>query len=876
MVYTESFFFPPDVTMAAGPNNLLSASNGRVKVFTKSGTLQSSSTLNSFFGTSGSFDPWAVYDPYINRFWLFAVNQNDPSTSTYFIALSNTSDANGGFLFFALDARVFGSTVMNDWCDYPKLGIDAQAIYLTCNMFSLPNDNTSTFQTNKVRVMTKSQFVNNACCSWWDFSDISDGSGTAFTIQPAVMIGATNGNGEFLIAAQGGGGSGSVFEVYHITNAQNCCAPTQTGPGFAQAARSVGSYGAPPDAAQPSSALAIDTGDTRLLYAFWQNGKLASGQTFACGGPAVSCIAFDEFDVSAFPTITTLNDWFLPSAGHAYYPMVAANAAGNRTMVYSRSSSTEFAGARFVGIPPTTSCTGCFDGPETALHVGQNTYARNCFVPTPLGCSDARNRWGDYSGASRDPDGTGIWIRGEYASATQNQWATQIGLTYESGPPANDDFGNGITLSAILPANVTRATTGATTQLGEPRPCGAIGSTIWYNVTPSRTLLLQVDTFGSNYDTALAVYTGSSIASLSQVGCNDDSGSSSLGFLQSRLLFIAAGGTTYRIQVGGFFGSQGTAVLNIHALPILVTGADAGGGPHVRVFDALTGPEKFGFFAFNPAFTGGVRVAMGDVNGDGTPDIIVGPGPGGGPHVRVFDGATGTQLPGPVGSFFAFDPAFTGGVFVAAGDINGDGKADVIVGADAGGGPHVKVFDGATGAVLQSFFAFDPAFTGGVRVAATPVNSVGQEANIIVGAGPGGGPHVKVFDGTTLAVLRSFFAYSPGFTGGVYVAGGDVNGDGSADIITGAGAGGGPHVQAFSGMDGTVLQSFMAFGAGFAGGVRVAAGDVNGDGKADIATAAGPEGGPHVKIFDGATLGELASFFAYDPSFTGGVFVGAR
>jgi hypothetical protein len=56
--------------------------------------------------------------------------------------------------------------------------------------------------------------------------------------------------------------------------------------------------------------------------------------------------------------------------------------------------------------------------------------------------------------------------------------------------------------------------------------------------------------------------------------------------------------------------------------------------------------------------------------------------------------------------------------------------------------------------------------------------------------------------------------------------------------------------------------------------VRVAAGDVNGDGRADIITGAGPGGGPHVRVFDGATLAELDSFFAYNPLFGGGVFVG--
>lgn len=153
---------------------------------------------------------------------------------------------------------------------------------------------------------------------------------------------------------------------------------------------------------------------------------------------------------------------------------------------------------------------------------------------------------------------------------------------------------------------------------------------------------------------------------------------------------------------------------------IVVSGAGAGGGPHVRVFDAATGAVKFEFFAYGLDFTGGVRVAACDVNGDGVPDIVTGAGPGGGPHVKVFDGVTGTQLSGPIGSFFAFNPAFIGGVHVACSDLNGDGKADVIVGAGAGGGPHVRAFDAVTGleipGPLGSFFAYPAGFQGGVFV----------------------------------------------------------------------------------------------------------------------------------------------------------------
>jgi hypothetical protein len=170
--------------------------------------------------------------------------------------------------------------------------------------------------------------------------------------------------------------------------------------------------------------------------------------------------------------------------------------------------------------------------------------------------------------------------------------------------------------------------------------------------------------------------------------------------------------------------------------------------------------------------------------------------------------------------------------------------------------------------------AYDPHFLGGVRVAAGDVNADGK-ADIITAPGAGGGPDIRVFSGATGAIIQEFMAYAPGFLSGVYVAAGDVNGDGYADIVTGAGERGGPHVKAFSGKDGSLLQSFMAFSPAFAGGVRVGViADVNGDGKADIVAAAGPSGGPQVTLFDGGNLRVLDSVYAYDPDFTGGIFVG--
>jgi len=241
---------------------------------------------------------------------------------------------------------------------------------------------------------------------------------------------------------------------------------------------------------------------------------------------------------------------------------------------------------------------------------------------------------------------------------------------------------------------------------------------------------------------------------------------------ESFLVTIPATGT-YFIRVAHASPATGTGTYTLRAEivkeSLLVNGAGFGGGPHVRAFEGADGAPRLSFFAYDPAFTGGVHVATGDLDGDGYPDVITGAGAGGAPQVRAFNGVTGDPLPGPVGAFFAYNPAFTGGVFVAAGDVTGDGRADIITGPGAGGGPLVQVFDGVTGAVVFSLAAYDPAFTGGVRVAAGDVTGDGR-AEIITGAGPGGAPQVRVFDGATGDDVASFFAYDPAFTGGIFVA----------------------------------------------------------------------------------------------------------
>jgi hypothetical protein len=323
--------------------------------------------------------------------------------------------------------------------------------------------------------------------------------------------------------------------------------------------------------------------------------------------------------------------------------------------------------------------------------------------------------------------------------------------------------------------------------------------------------------------------------------------------------------------VSRLFSALGACVV-IVALPAatatanqIITGTGGTTPPHVKRFAGASGTETASFLPYGGGFTDGVRVASGDVNADGTADIITGVGEGAASHVKAFSGVDQSELR----SFFAYGPSFMGGVYVATGDIDGDGYSDLFTGAGAGGPTHVKVFSGANNAELHSFIAY-PGVTNEVRVGAGDVNGDGF-VDIITGLGDGAASHVKVFDGTNLSELRSFLAYD-GFSGGVYVAAGDVNDDGFADIITGAGVGGPTHVKVFNGADNGLLHSFLAY-PGVTNEVRVGAGDVDDDGFADIITGLGAGAAPHVKVFRGNDGALTLSYFAYAASYTGGIYV---
>ena len=273
-----------------------------------------------------------------------------------------------------------------------------------------------------------------------------------------------------------------------------------------------------------------------------------------------------------------------------------------------------------------------------------------------------------------------------------------------------------------------------------------------------------------------------------------------------------------------------------------------GGAPGlVQVRRSSDGSLVTEFAPYGASYTGPVTVAVGDVSGDGIPDLVTGAGSGN-PDVRVFDGLAienGTfnkNNPGAslLAQWFAYGLNFNVGVNVAVGDVEKDGFADVVTGASQGN-PHVKVYSGKDIAM-------------------------------------------HTFNPSGSSVVAQWFAYGLQFNIGAYVAVGDVNGDGYADVVTGASAGN-PHIKVYNGKDialhtfnpdgASLLAQWFAFGLQFNIGATVAVGDVNHDGFGDVIVGA-QSGNPQVKVYDGKAITNgtfnganpdaslLAQFYAYN------------
>ncbi|MBT5808709.1 S8 family serine peptidase [Candidatus Uhrbacteria bacterium] len=276
-----------------------------------------------------------------------------------------------------------------------------------------------------------------------------------------------------------------------------------------------------------------------------------------------------------------------------------------------------------------------------------------------------------------------------------------------------------------------------------------------------------------------------------------------------------------------------------------VIAEQAGASPLVKRYNDH-GELQVDFMAYHPGFTGGVRLVMADVDGDGVEEIITGAGPGGGPQVRIFD-LDGNAL----GQFFAFDEGGRTGIQLAAGDTNGDGVAEIFVVEDEGGTGQVRIFNRA-GHLKGSFFPFDRTESL-LTIAAGDVDGDGKDELVVSESG-----RVRVFEGNGRYVKE----FTPSqFVDALTLAVGDLDQDGSEEIIVASGRGYEPRLWVYN--QNNLSVSSLVFNGGFTGGVAVAVSDIDQNGETEIFVTPLSGGGPQVRVLN-AELEPIGGFFAFD------------
>ncbi|MCE9630564.1 MAG: DUF11 domain-containing protein [Planctomycetia bacterium] len=296
----------------------------------------------------------------------------------------------------------------------------------------------------------------------------------------------------------------------------------------------------------------------------------------------------------------------------------------------------------------------------------------------------------------------------------------------------------------------------------------------------------------------------------------------------------ASGNLVNTVTVSPPEGTSGGGVsatdVNVSAdVPALVLGTDDGCllAPWVKIINPTTGGLIRQFLAYESTFRGSVRVATGDLTGDGVAEIVVAPGRGRVGEIRVFT-QQGVELTRY--RTLPFGATWVGGVEVAVGDVNRDGRNDIIAGQATGAG-RVNVFqvlapaaaDPVVNVPIRSFRPFvSPyalgvmvaagdfgTYSGGVKTSSTPDG----RSEIVVGTNAGIRAQVRIYDASSVnpVLVKTLLPFASNFTGGVSLSTGRYTADDIDDVMIGTGVGGESRVQVYNGANWNLRQNINAF-----------------------------------------------------------------
>jgi len=299
----------------------------------------------------------------------------------------------------------------------------------------------------------------------------------------------------------------------------------------------------------------------------------------------------------------------------------------------------------------------------------------------------------------------------------------------------------------------------------------------------------------------------------------------------------------------------------------ILTGAGPIGSTHLRTFYITGEIAETDSRVLDRNAIGGADVAAADIDGDGHQEIVFGAGPGWKPEVSVRD-----ENNNEISIFLAYAESFRGGIRVAAGDVDGDGKDEIVTAPRKGGGGQVSIFEADGTRRALEFWPYGPYFRGGVDVAVGQADPGTDKEEIIVAPESGYKPLVKIYEphwGND--VYSEFLAFAETFPGGVRLASGDVDVDGTDEIVVGAASMGG-HVRVLEPETGAPRGiDYFPFGSTFRSGLDVGTNDFDDDGKSEIIIGSSGRSTADVKVYRYNVQRQiLATFWPYGQDFDGG------
>lgn len=441
---------PPDPTVAAGPEQIVTMVNTDIAVYNKTtGALLFRQSLNGpsgFFGSVGAtrtvFDPWVLFDYETQRFFAIGIDIASSVESNMYVAVSTDATPTSGADWHKYKIDFTSNPPANlgsgaHFPDYPKLGINGDALFISSNYFAIDAGNGVYAG---ITAIEKEPLLTGGPANI-----LYDEVFAGFSVFPMTQY--DDGRDQFFAEANFSGGSSiRIHRIANVLTNPVRTVETITVPGF----------DFPSDVPQLGGGTAADSIDNRIMTGVLRDGSmwLAHAIEDPAIGDGEAVVRWYQVDVTGPAPVLVQSGNIDPGPGvHAWMPAVAVDGNNNLGIGFALGGPNEFLGAGFTGRLAS-------DPPgDTILPVTQYAFGQANYVATDGG---GRNRWGDYTGISIDPvDDATFWVFNEYAG-TSNRWRTEV-AAFLLQDPIDDDWyaievagGDELTLSLTTPGGGPR------------------------------------------------------------------------------------------------------------------------------------------------------------------------------------------------------------------------------------------------------------------------------------------------------------------------------------------------------------------------------------------------------------------------------------